>query len=92
MEESGLIFKQVGFENEDKIYSFPVIAIGHGILQIKTVVLFPHDNSNVFVLQYYRNRSCQITNGINANRLCEDGVSVLLEILRTFMNDYRNKQ
>ena len=92
LDDTGFIFKKTILSNGDEAYYFPVIAIGHGVLPIKTVVLFKNNSSQVFVLQHYPKQLCSTPIGMNENRLCEKGHGSLIEIITTFMNDFINKK
>ncbi|GBE07176.1 hypothetical protein BMS3Bbin11_01790 [bacterium BMS3Bbin11] len=85
LEEAGLIFMQKSLSDGSELFYFPLILISHGVIVAKTWVLYPPDNSYVFILQYSTDILCK---SIEYHSLCDMKNNASIEILVNVMNEY----
>ena len=85
LEEAGFVFTQKELNDGNALYVFPVILVGHGIIAVKTLILYSPDNSYVLVGQLYVDQLC---GSIVNHALCDKQNKAIIEIMVNIMNDY----
>lgn len=86
LENAGIVFTKSSLNNGSKLYYFPLIAIGHGVIMIKTFVLHSSDREYAFVAQHYPEELCR---SIENHKLCDNDHVAIVEILTSIMESYK---
>ncbi len=86
LKDTGFSFDGIPLNNGATVYHFPITAISHGVLILKTTVMIPADKSFVVIIQHYPEELCKATKD---NRLCEKDNKGISDIATGLMSDYR---
>lgn len=81
--QSGLTFNRRVAANRTQEYAFPVMALGHGVLVVQTVVLVTDGARHAIVVQADTHKLCEDYGGLkDKTPLCRDTRRALLDIAR----------
>jgi hypothetical protein len=81
--QSGLTFNRQVAANGTQAYAFPVMALGHGVLVVQTVVLVTDGARRAIVVQADTHKLCENYGGLkDKTALCRDTRRALTDIAR----------
>jgi len=84
---AGFKFEKQSLNDGSIVYHFPLVTIGHGVMQVKTSIIYPSNNEFLLVIQHYPEELCV---SVRSNRLCEVNHGGIIDVAMDLMTKYRS--